>query len=581
MNCTPVLGLALLMAPAFSLAADAKSGDATAEGTITGFSEVAASRGAASTYYIDKGAGGDRVMMPAGVAAGDVDDDGDVDLFVLQGDGSLALMLLNDGSGNFSSPAAFPAFPASEHPAGASMADVNGDGRLDIVVTLLTYVDAVDFSHVGRGTRLFLNQGGTPVTFVDATDSWNLLHPADAFSASFADINRDGWLDMAVSHWDNAAHAGDQPYGHLWINGGGSGYTDISVSAGIQVKHDTGSGVPIDTTFTPTLADMDGDGLPDLLYAADFCGTQAFRNNGDGTFTEWESNQFDDENGMGSAVGDYDGDGDLDWFVSSIWNPVDDSTNRCTSGGTGIGQGHTGNRLYRNDGNGVFTDVSAAAGVRDGYWGWGSCFADFNNDGWLDLFHVNGSPAPDPDNGGVRHWDHDPARLFINNHDGTFTESSDSLGIADTGQGRGIACFDMEHDGDIDVYITNTFDSVNDTGVGKLYRNNNVSGNNAISVRLRQAVPNRNAIGAVVRVTADGHVQTQHMLAGNNFQSSNPQELHFGIGAATNVEKVEVIWPGCTKGRYAVHDVAAGTQLLLDQREGLPFIGGFEDGNCQ
>ncbi len=173
-----------------------------------------------------------------------------------------------------------------------------------------------------------------------------------------------------------------------------------------------------------------------------------FINNQDGTFKDaTDTKVFTDENGMGAAVGDYDNDGDLDWFVTSIWGPdPDDSHTQWDS---------SGNRLYRNSGDGTFEDVTDVAGVRKGFWGWGSCFADFNNDGHLDIFHVNGYLTPNSKLQRFRpkKFFDDPVRLFVSNGDGEFTERSTALGLDDTDQGRDVSCFDYERDGDLDIFI--------------------------------------------------------------------------------------------------------------------------------
>ncbi len=135
---------------------------------------------------------------------------------------------------------------------------------------------------------------------------------------------------------------------------------------------------------------MDGDGWQDLVVAGDFNTSRLFWNNRDGTFTDGtdQANVGTDENGMGSAVGDYDGDGDLDWFVTSIHDEKDSCADTlCSWGGSG-------NRLYRNEGGRTFSDQTDAAGVRNGGWGWGASFFDYDNDGDLDLFVVNNAGQP-------------------------------------------------------------------------------------------------------------------------------------------------------------------------------------------
>ncbi len=241
-------------------------------------------------------------------------------------------------------------------------------------------------------------------------------------------------------------------------------------------------------------------------------------------------------------MGDYDGDGDMDWFVSSVLDP-----NTFAEGMWGI----TGNRLYRNDGSGTFTDVSASAGVREGFWGWGSCFADFDNDGWLDLFHANGWRDP------LGEFSSDPSRLFMSNGNGTFTEASLGNGLVDNGQGRGVVCFDADRDGDLDIFVANN-------GDGPSFYMNQVAqmsqAFNYLGIVLRGPSPNTQGIGAHITITPSiGGAQVREIRAGINFASQNPAEAHFGLGDATSVA-LSVRWPD---GMVSTESNVAANQLLV------------------
>ena len=393
------------------------------------------------------------------------------------------------------------------------LVDLDGNGYLDLLLTGLRVF----------GIRLYLNSGGQ---FTEATAAWGLASATlDSYSAAAADVDGDGRLDLAVSHWDNSnsipGHAG-----HLWRNQGTS-LIDISTSAGLGVLQGPGP----DLTFTPILADMDGDHLPDLLLSSDFKTTRAFHNLGAGHFEAWDANQFDDENGMGGDVGDFDG--DLDWFVSSIYDPA---------GVPSGSQGFTGNRLYRNDGQGIFIDVSVSAGVRQGFWGWGSCMVDFDNDGWLDIHHVNGSPFPI---GVPSVFRDDSVRMFVNQANGSFVEESTSLGVADAGQRRGVACFDYDRDGDLDIYITNNESDA------RLFRNGSPAGRHGLGVALRQPGSNSQAVGAELKLWIGGSSRLQVMLAGRGFLASSPIEAHFGMGSSTVADALDVRWPDGRATRIA------------------------------
>ncbi|MES2603821.1 MAG: CRTAC1 family protein, partial [Pseudomonadota bacterium] len=206
----------------------------------------------------------------------------------------------------------------------------------------------------------------------------------------------------------------------------------------------------------------------------------------------------------------------------------------------GITWGVTGNRFYNNRGDGSFADVTDITGTRSGGWGWGACFADFNNDGWLDLFHVNGyesslnnqSPFP---------FRNDPSRLFINDHQGGFRERAVELGIADNKQGRGLVCFDYDRDGDVDIFVANNEQAP------LLYENRGLH-QHWLQVKVGGEQQNSEAIGARVYLTVNGVTQLRELNAGSNFMSQNPVIAHFGIGKAVSVDEVRVVWPsGATR----------------------------------
>ncbi len=281
-------------------------------------------------------------------------------------------------------------------------------------------------------------------------------------------------------------------------------------------------------TFTPNFADINSDGYPDILVASDFLTSQVFINQQDGTFLNTtDPGVITDENGMGAAIGDYDNDGDLDWFVSSIYDP-----NGIAEGGWDV----SGNRLYKNNGDGSFEDVTVAAGVEHGFWGWGSCMYDFDNDGYLDIAHVNGYGFS-PTMTFTQEFFSDPTRLFMSNGDGTFTEKALDLDLDDTGQGRGIVCFDYDKDGDLDLFIANN------NQPPKLFRNDFGNKNNFLSVRLNGLPPNTEAVGARITVTVGTKVQMRELRAGSNFVSQNPVIAHFGLKDANIVDQVHVRWP--------------------------------------
>jgi hypothetical protein len=278
-------------------------------------------------------------------------------------------------------------------------------------------------------------------------------------------------------------------------------------------------------------ADLDGDGWPDLLVAGDYGTSRLFWNEGDGTFSDGTiaAGVGTEEHGTGSAVGDYDGDGFLDWFVTSIFDPCDPADPSCSAGGTG-------NRLYRNEGDGTFSDQTDSAGVRDGFFGAGAAFYDLENDGDLDLVMTNGdltAAAPSP---GAS----DPTRVWENDGAGGMTEVSEQVGMTYDGAGRGLLTFDYDDDGDLDLFV------VNNSDYPVLYRNESGNQNGWLRVETRGTDSNRDGIGAVVTLwTEQGAApQVREIEAGSHFLGQSETTAHFGTGpGSAPVYLVEVYWP--------------------------------------
>ena len=492
-----------------------------------------------------------------GVAAGDYDNDGWVDLFVLRGDIGPNLLYRNLGNNTFEDMAgeagvanARSAFGSFRH-SGPGFADMDGDGDLDLFLGGILGDRAMLFQNNGDGTF-------TEVTTGSGLDGMNARY---TLSSAFGDYDLDGDLDLFLSHWGTPRAKDDDeqpwPYSteHLWRNDSENGvirFTDVSLPAGISatvIEDDpVGSfgGSGHDYTFSPIFARITNDRYPDLVIAADFLTSKYYVNEGDGTFRDATDREvIIDGNGMGAAVGDYDNDGDLDWFVSSIWSDPDDDGEQIFK---------HGNRLYRND-SGEFSDTTEAAGVRDGSWGWGSCFADFDNDGDLDLYHTNGWVHVD--RFASENFDTDPSRLFISNGEGVFTELAGEAGIVDNERGHGVVCADFDNDGDIDVFLMHR----NENNAGTLWRNDS-SANNYLKVKLEGRAPNTAAAGARITLTANGQDQMREITIGSNFTSQNPLVQSFGLGASTQAD-LTIEWPdGATTTR---ENVSAGQLVTIEQ----------------
>ena len=406
----------------------------------------------------------DPERFSGGIAAADYDDDGDVDLYVVGGNTEPNHLYQDQGDGTYDEVAASVGLDLVHWGSGPAFGDFDGDGDLDL------FIGAVE----GDPISLFENRIDQDGMFVDITaDSGIVITALNTVGGTFFDYDRDGYLDLFLTHWGEPYEQGDDTE-TVWRNNGDSTFTNLSIESGISatlVEDD------MDFTFSPNFSDIDGDGDSDLLMSSDFNDSQVYRNNDDGTFTNiTDTEVVKDQAGMGGAVGDFDNDGDMDWFVTSIYN-------------LDLAEGdQIGNRLYRNDGSGVFEDFTFETQSDDGGWGWGACFADVDNDTLLDLIHVNGWVT-------VQEKDYrsDPIRFFHNAlpNSTRFNERAEEVGFVNDGQGRGIACFDADQDGDIDVVLSN---SGPDNVV--MYRNDTDNDNHYIGIRLEGGGNNRRAIGA-------------------------------------------------------------------------------------
>ena len=452
--------------------------------------------------------------MSGGAAAGDYDGDGFVDLYVTREDDS-DILYRNLGDGTFEDVTAAAGISRVTGSNGAGWVDIDNDNDLDLYVTSI--YDTRFYLYVNNGQGGFTEEAIARGASTEGTDTHL------GYSVSFGDYDNDGFTDIHVTEWrpdmlnpdllpSNARllrNLGALNPGH---------FEDTTDAAGVSID-----GIPGTRDgafgFTSRFVDFDRDGFLDLAIASDFGESRLFWNDGDGTFTDGTvaAGVGGDENGMGFATGDVNGDGLEDMFVTSIFDPQDTCIGQST-----CGWGNTGNRLYLNNGDRTFTDATETSGVRDGGWGWAATFLDYDNDGDLDLVQTNGVQFPwsaiiDP-------YMYDQTRFWENDGTGVFVEVASSVGILDTGSGKGLLKFDYDNDGDEDIFIVNNGDRP------LLYRND--GGNEAndwLSVRLRV---HTDAVAATVKVqkTSTSDFITRLASYNNNFLGQDSSVVHFGLG---------------------------------------------------
>jgi hypothetical protein len=290
-------------------------------------------------------------------------------------------------------------------------------------------------------------------------------------------------------------------------------------------------------TFGGLWFDYDNDGDPDLLECNDEGVSPLYKNNGDGTFTDVTeaAGLFMYGSCMGADAGDYDRDGDLDIYWTNFAE----------------------NYLFRNNGDATFTEVAAAAGVDDAYVGWATRFLDVDNDGLLDIYVVNGLVgAVNPEEGRV--W-RQPDILYRNDGDGTF---SDITALADFGSdaiGRGAATGDYNDDGAIDIYVLNADDH------NLLYRNEVGTRNNWLKVDFEGSQSNRDGFGTRVTVDTGEWSQIAEVISGTGYLAGNGPQLHFGLGQHQTIDEITVQWP--SGARQILRDVPANQLLLVLEAE--------------
>jgi len=447
-----------------------------------------------------------------GVSWVDFDADGDLDLFVTNGYDVSAenaepqknRLYRNDGGGTFTPVKSGALAEDDGFSSGSTWGDFDNDGDIDAFVTNQRDQDNFLYRNAGGGTFERVQQGD-PVT-----------DGGHSYSASWVDLDNDGWLDLWVAN-GGLSHASANS---LYRNSGDGAFA--RVEAGEIVTNTGRSGGAV-------WGDYDDDGdldlfVPNLTYGPDPSDNALYRNDGDWNFVRVTEGLLVND-GMPSicaAWGDVDNDGDLDLYVGNLF-------------------GWT-NLLYLNEGGGRFSQVTDGSAVADGGATYAVNWADADNDGDLDLLVVNWGAAP---------------VLYLNEGQGSLVRASGGdLGAA-IAYGANVAWGDYDADGDLDVYLGNWPNAPGPGEPNQLFRNDGAGGN-WLDVRLSGTASNRTGIGArvTVRASIDGKnvTQVREVAAHTGWRSQNSLLQHFGLGDAAEVESIEVRWPSGTLDRLTAVD---------------------------
>ena len=535
-NC--LLAALLALFPAQMLTAPTSASESVKPVESVQFVDVAAASGVAhrnvsgtDQSYIVETSGG-------GTALFDYDGDGDIDLYVANGSRfggfpprkhPFNRLYRNDG-GTYVDVTAAAGVGDTSWSQGCVAADYDNDGRVDLYVT-----------NFGRN-RLYRNLGRGG--FADVTDRAGVGDEGYGTGGTFGDYDLDGDLDLYVSNYVDFSRDYESTLPCVW-----KGYDVFCGPRGLLAQADVfyrneGDGTFVDVTaaagmgggtyfgFSAVFADFTDDGWPDVFVADDMSPNKLFINSGDGTFSDMTlgsgagfSADGMEQGSMGVAVGDYNGDGRLDLFVTNF-------------------QGEY-NALYRNEGGGFFTVDSFSsklAAVGGPQVGWGTAFFDYDNDGDKDIFIANGHFYPQADLP-LTHASYAQANFLIENlGDGTFRDVSAAAGpgLAIVEVSRGAAFGDYDDDGDLDIFVLNL------NGLPNLLRNDGGNMGNYLLVKTVGTRGNRDGVGTRIEIEAAGRKQVGEVRSGGSYLGHDDMRVHFGLGDAEVVDRVRLRWPSGT-----------------------------------
>jgi len=541
----------------------------------------------------------------AGVAAGDINNDGLVDLY-FSANQTPNRLYLNRGDLKFEDITGRAGVEGTgDWSTGVSMADVNGDGLLDIYVC-----NVGDYKGLQGHNQLFINQG--ELTFREEAAAYGLDFTGFSTQAAFFDYDLDGDLDlyllnhsvhtsrsygMADLRNQEDARAGDRLYRNDATEQGRF-FQEVTRESGIY-RSQIGYGLGVNTS------DINNDGYPDIYVSNDFHENDyLYINNGDGTFAErlTEMIAHTSRSSMGNDVADINNDGLADIMVLDM---LPDEQQILKRSGTedelelfriklsyGYAPQYVYNTLQLNLGNGKFSEIGRLAGVHSTDWSWSALFCDLDNDGWKDLFITSGIYRRPNDldyvkylRGGNRYslsvdtdslsdrelYERMPLQpdinhVFHNNGDLTFTPMGASWGMDNPDYSNGSTYADLDNDGDLELIVNNI------NGPASIYRNNadRLENQHYLTIQLEGSSLNRNGIGARLSLFNRGRERMAQQFFTRGFMSSTADHLHFGTGSDTLIDSLTIRWPGLLE--QTLYEVPVDQTLVLNISEAKPAL---------
>ena len=538
------------------------------------------------------------IYTGGGVAIGDINRDGLEDIF-FSGNNVPSKLYLNKGNLQFEDISQSAGISTDRWCAGAAMIDLNQDGWLDIYISVS-----------GSGTPqkkqnlLYINQQNN--TFKEQANAYGLADDAQNMHASFFDYDRDNDLDVflivnpvdySMSNVNNikerALNGEALSTDKLFRNEGNGQFTDVSKEAGISIE---GYSLGVAT------ADLNQDGWIDIYVSNDFLTNDIlYINNGDGTFSNQIAEYLKHTSfaGMGSDVSDINNDGLLDILVVDML-PEDNYRRKMIIPGTsydrfqltldmGYEPQYTRNTLQLNNGDGTFSEIGQLANIDQTDWSWSSLFADFDNDGDKDLLVTNGFLR---DVGNLDYISYQrqtntpfgskkeqyakrlkeiqklgevkiPNYIFENRGDLTFQKRTEAWGLGKPSSSNGAAFADLDQDGDLDLVINN----VNDKATIYENQSRQIQANNYLKIHFKGATGNQDGVGAKVSIYTNGNKQFSEHSLYRGYESTVSQEMHFGVGNATEIDSLVVVW---ADGKRAVQKAIPTNQTItLDYQQAV------------